>query len=206
MNSKRISQKINVLPFVINPKVTGQCGRCQMIGVDQDTGAKTKEPLMSLSAYRAGKVSRKPKSLLVHKNIIAWKYNSLIILYIFRWLLVFTWPMNYQRVPLQQVSSLVVLSYSQSHTDLKVVILFIYLGDTFIVLSGHCCTAHTKDHLSDSVGSCSIPCVFRWLLSSQMSFSYQSIQILFYASLFWWEMNKIFGFFSPVVLFVECVQ
>lgn len=149
MNSKRISQKINVLPFVINPKVTGQCGRCQMIGVDQDTGAKTKEPLMSLSAYRAGKVSRKPKSLLVHKNIIAWNYNSLIILYIFRWLLVFTWPMNYQRVPLQQVSSLVVLSYSQSHTDLKVVILFIYLGDTFIVLSGHCCTAHTKDHLSD---------------------------------------------------------
>ncbi|TMS04621.1 Molybdenum cofactor sulfurase [Larimichthys crocea] len=37
--------------------VTGQCGRCQMIGVDQDTGTKTKEPLMSLSAYRAGKVT-----------------------------------------------------------------------------------------------------------------------------------------------------
>ncbi|KAG7999948.1 Transmembrane 9 superfamily member 3 [Nibea albiflora] len=35
--------------------VAGQCGRCQMIGVDQDTGAKTKEPLMSLSTYCAGK-------------------------------------------------------------------------------------------------------------------------------------------------------
>ncbi|KAM6915860.1 molybdenum cofactor sulfurase [Xenentodon cancila] len=37
--------------------VAGQCGRCQMIGIDQDTGAKTKEPLMSLSAYRTGKVT-----------------------------------------------------------------------------------------------------------------------------------------------------
>ncbi|KAK5609542.1 hypothetical protein CRENBAI_006365 [Crenichthys baileyi] len=36
--------------------VAGQCGRCQMIGIDQDTGTKTKEPLFSLSAYRAGKV------------------------------------------------------------------------------------------------------------------------------------------------------
>lgn len=38
-------------------KVAGRCGRCQMIGVDQSTGAKTKEPLLSLSAYRKGKVS-----------------------------------------------------------------------------------------------------------------------------------------------------
>lgn len=37
--------------------VTGQCGRCHMVGVDQETGAKTKEPLMSLSAYRKGKVT-----------------------------------------------------------------------------------------------------------------------------------------------------
>ncbi|XP_043993005.1 molybdenum cofactor sulfurase [Gambusia affinis] len=37
--------------------VTGRCGRCQMIGVDQDTGTKTKEPLISLSAYRTGKVT-----------------------------------------------------------------------------------------------------------------------------------------------------
>uniref|UniRef100_A0A8D3AQV7 Molybdenum cofactor sulfurase n=1 Tax=Scophthalmus maximus TaxID=52904 RepID=A0A8D3AQV7_SCOMX len=35
--------------------VAGQCGRCQMVGVDQETGTKTKEPLMSLSAYRMGK-------------------------------------------------------------------------------------------------------------------------------------------------------
>ncbi|XP_054455993.1 molybdenum cofactor sulfurase [Anoplopoma fimbria] len=37
--------------------VAGQCGRCQMIGVDQENGTKTKEPLMSLSAYRKGKVT-----------------------------------------------------------------------------------------------------------------------------------------------------
>lgn len=37
--------------------VAGQCGRCQMIGVDQDTGTKTKELLMSLMAYRTGKVT-----------------------------------------------------------------------------------------------------------------------------------------------------
>ncbi|XP_072247525.1 molybdenum cofactor sulfurase isoform X1 [Leuresthes tenuis] len=37
--------------------VAGQCGRCQMVGVDQDTGMKTKEPLLSLSAHRAGKVT-----------------------------------------------------------------------------------------------------------------------------------------------------
>ncbi|KAF1376006.1 hypothetical protein PFLUV_G00226080 [Perca fluviatilis] len=40
-------------PFVF----AGQCGRCQMIGVDQETGTKTKEPLMSLAAYRNGKVT-----------------------------------------------------------------------------------------------------------------------------------------------------
>ncbi|KAL0964254.1 hypothetical protein UPYG_G00321370 [Umbra pygmaea] len=38
-------------------QVAGCCGRCQMIGVDQTTGAKTKEPLLSLSAYRKGKVT-----------------------------------------------------------------------------------------------------------------------------------------------------
>uniref|UniRef100_A0A667YV23 Molybdenum cofactor sulfurase n=1 Tax=Myripristis murdjan TaxID=586833 RepID=A0A667YV23_9TELE len=38
--------------------VAGRCGRCQMIGVDQDTGTKTKEPLLSLSACRTGKVSQ----------------------------------------------------------------------------------------------------------------------------------------------------
>ncbi|XP_077469060.1 molybdenum cofactor sulfurase isoform X1 [Stigmatopora argus] len=37
--------------------VRGQCVRCQMIGVDQNTATKTKEPLMSLSAYRNGKVT-----------------------------------------------------------------------------------------------------------------------------------------------------
>lgn len=35
--------------------VAGQCGRCQMVGLDQDTGTKTKEPLLSLSACRPGK-------------------------------------------------------------------------------------------------------------------------------------------------------
>nr|XP_020455543.1 molybdenum cofactor sulfurase-like isoform X2 [Monopterus albus] len=37
--------------------VQGHCERCQMVGVDQDTGTKTKEPLMSLSAYCTGKVT-----------------------------------------------------------------------------------------------------------------------------------------------------
>ncbi|XP_029377089.1 molybdenum cofactor sulfurase isoform X1 [Echeneis naucrates] len=37
--------------------VAGQCGRCQMVGVDQETGTKTKEPLLSLSASRGGKVT-----------------------------------------------------------------------------------------------------------------------------------------------------
>ncbi|XP_077437690.1 molybdenum cofactor sulfurase [Vanacampus margaritifer] len=37
--------------------VRGQCARCQMVGVDQNTGTKTKEPLMSLSTYRDGKVT-----------------------------------------------------------------------------------------------------------------------------------------------------
>lgn len=33
-----------------------------MVGVDQETGTKTKEPLLSLSSYRTGKVS--PQQLL----------------------------------------------------------------------------------------------------------------------------------------------
>ncbi|XP_068597270.1 molybdenum cofactor sulfurase isoform X2 [Brachionichthys hirsutus] len=37
--------------------VTGQCGRCQMIGIDQDTGLRSKEPLVSLSLYRREKVT-----------------------------------------------------------------------------------------------------------------------------------------------------
>lgn len=38
-------------------QVAGRCGRCQMIGVDQDTGARTQEPLKSLSDLRQGKVT-----------------------------------------------------------------------------------------------------------------------------------------------------
>lgn len=50
---------MNVLPVcVINSKVAGQCGRCQVIGIDQGTGTKAKEPLMSLSSYRMGKVGQ----------------------------------------------------------------------------------------------------------------------------------------------------
>lgn len=38
--------------------VAGQCGRCHMIGIDQDSGTKTKEPLLSLSTYCSkGKVT-----------------------------------------------------------------------------------------------------------------------------------------------------
>ncbi|XP_054655290.1 molybdenum cofactor sulfurase isoform X3 [Dunckerocampus dactyliophorus] len=37
--------------------VKGQCVRCQMVGIDQNTGSKTKEPLMSLSTHRRGKVT-----------------------------------------------------------------------------------------------------------------------------------------------------
>ncbi|KAK6293426.1 hypothetical protein J4Q44_G00357520 [Coregonus suidteri] len=48
-------------------QVAGRCGRCQMIGVDQSTGAKTKEPLLSLSAYRKGKVTF--GVYLVHKSL-----------------------------------------------------------------------------------------------------------------------------------------
>ncbi|XP_056148041.1 molybdenum cofactor sulfurase isoform X2 [Lampris incognitus] len=39
-------------------QVAGRCERCQMIGVDQGTGRKTKELLLSLSACRTGKVSQ----------------------------------------------------------------------------------------------------------------------------------------------------
>lgn len=49
--------KLSTLPLWINPKVTGHCGRCHMVGVNQETGTKTKEPLLSLSTYRRGKVS-----------------------------------------------------------------------------------------------------------------------------------------------------
>uniref|UniRef100_H3C4W8 Molybdenum cofactor sulfurase n=1 Tax=Tetraodon nigroviridis TaxID=99883 RepID=H3C4W8_TETNG len=37
--------------------VTSRCGRCHVVGVDQETGTKTKEPLLSLSSYRTGKVT-----------------------------------------------------------------------------------------------------------------------------------------------------
>nr|XP_061817723.1 molybdenum cofactor sulfurase-like isoform X1 [Nerophis lumbriciformis] len=37
--------------------VGGQCVRCQMVGIDQNTGSKTKEPLISLSSQRTGKVT-----------------------------------------------------------------------------------------------------------------------------------------------------
>ncbi|XP_066546947.1 molybdenum cofactor sulfurase isoform X2 [Amia ocellicauda] len=38
-------------------QVVGRCGRCQMIGIDQETGARSREPLQSLSACRDGKVT-----------------------------------------------------------------------------------------------------------------------------------------------------
>ncbi|TWW78109.1 Molybdenum cofactor sulfurase [Takifugu flavidus] len=52
--------------------VTGHCGRCQMVGVDQETGAKTKEPLLSLSTYRTGKVNsqhQRFQALLMHEKM-----------------------------------------------------------------------------------------------------------------------------------------
>lgn len=56
----------------MTPKVTGHCGRCHMVGVDQETGTKTKEPLLSLSTYRTGKVSSQQQqlqALLMHEKI-----------------------------------------------------------------------------------------------------------------------------------------
>ncbi|KAL4617196.1 molybdenum cofactor sulfurase isoform X2 [Arapaima gigas] len=38
-------------------QVAGRCERCYMIGIDQDTGARTLEPLLSLSTYCKGKVT-----------------------------------------------------------------------------------------------------------------------------------------------------
>uniref|UniRef100_A0A672R208 Molybdenum cofactor sulfurase n=1 Tax=Sinocyclocheilus grahami TaxID=75366 RepID=A0A672R208_SINGR len=38
-------------------QVIGRCGRCQMIGVDQKSAARTQEPLRSLSECRSGKVT-----------------------------------------------------------------------------------------------------------------------------------------------------
>ncbi|KAA0717773.1 Molybdenum cofactor sulfurase [Triplophysa tibetana] len=38
-------------------QVIGRCGRCQMIGVDQKSAARTQEPLRSLSECRGGKVT-----------------------------------------------------------------------------------------------------------------------------------------------------
>lgn len=94
-------------PSVINLKVAGHCGRCHMVGIDQDTGSKTKEPLMSLSAYRSGKVSQKQ---LLHLHVdalcgcvfvcvcVCGNSNALLFcdffLFFFRWPLVFTWPIS----------------------------------------------------------------------------------------------------------------
>ncbi|KAG5842204.1 hypothetical protein ANANG_G00175170 [Anguilla anguilla] len=38
-------------------KVAGQCGRCQMIGIDQSTAARSQEPLQSLATCRNGKAT-----------------------------------------------------------------------------------------------------------------------------------------------------
>ncbi|KAG5266453.1 hypothetical protein AALO_G00232270 [Alosa alosa] len=38
-------------------QVAGRCGRCQMIGIDQETSARSQEPLKSLSDFRQGKVT-----------------------------------------------------------------------------------------------------------------------------------------------------
>ncbi|XP_062374950.1 molybdenum cofactor sulfurase [Sardina pilchardus] len=38
-------------------QVAGRCGRCQMIGIDQETGARSQEPLKSLADFRQGKVT-----------------------------------------------------------------------------------------------------------------------------------------------------
>uniref|UniRef100_A0A8C7VM45 Molybdenum cofactor sulfurase n=1 Tax=Oncorhynchus mykiss TaxID=8022 RepID=A0A8C7VM45_ONCMY len=64
-------------------QVAGRCGRCQIIGVDQNTGAKTKEPLLSLSAYRKGKVTF--GVYLVHQSLDG--YHLQMFLYV--------WTQNY---------------------------------------------------------------------------------------------------------------
>lgn len=112
----------------MNPKVTGQCGRCHMIGIDQDTGTKTKEPLLSLSAHRSGKVSLNSCIFVLLMMLVSWQLWALKCLHTKSWnaSLVFsytsssplacTWPTNLQTALLQQVLYLLGLSYSHSCT------------------------------------------------------------------------------------------
>lgn len=44
-----------------------------MIGIDQDTGAKTKEPLLSLSAHRTGKVSLNSCVFVMLIMLVSWQ-------------------------------------------------------------------------------------------------------------------------------------
>ena len=55
----------SALMCFLNTKVGGWCGRCQMICVDQDTGAKSKAPLLALSACRSGKVGPNRPYLII---------------------------------------------------------------------------------------------------------------------------------------------
>ena len=56
----------SALVCILNAKVGGRCERCQVICVDQDTGTKTKAPLLALSACRSGKVGPNRTYLLLH--------------------------------------------------------------------------------------------------------------------------------------------
>lgn len=178
--------RMNVLS-VINPKVGGQCGRCQMVGVDQQTGTRTKEPLMSLSAHRGGRVSQQQIDVM-HVYMYVKKTITLpFILWIFRWLLVCTWPISYHRSPLQLPSSLLARLYIQSHTVLEVVacvsVLF-YLFRSHL-LSWEVVSAR-KDHLSCTV------CSFYRCCSFILPMPFVS----FHTSLFWQENNEICSLFS----------
>lgn len=147
-------------PCVINPKVTGQCGRCHIVGVDQDSGTKTKEPLMSLSACRSGKVSSN-QPLPAHADstcVVAvmsewgawpWKDKSLCLLFC-------TFLGDFRCVPGPSATRglhcskcpLCWLHHTARTTQfLKKYPLFISVN-AFFDLSDHCCTAGPKDQLS----------------------------------------------------------
>lgn len=119
--------KNNVLTLWLTLKVTGQCRRCQMIGVDQDTGTKSKELLLSLSAHCTGKVSLNSCVfvMLIMPQWWQWwalkclqteSWNTLVFSYISSWLSACTWPINLQTAVLLQVVCLLAPSYNQSGT------------------------------------------------------------------------------------------
>lgn len=148
-----------------------------MIGIDQDTGAKTKEPLLSLSAHRTGKVSLNSCIfvMLCHGSYVRWSASTSRVKTLCFFSVAF--PVDFWHIPEPSTHRWLCSSKSSIswcfHTAraarlMKKNITFVYFGVSIFVFSS--CAALQEPKINCLTLFDSRCCSFYWCMCALLSF------------------------------------